>query len=127
MRRSKAVSAIALAAVAALTLSACGSGGSDNTGGGNNQQQNQKPGDIGAQDQLYKRPKVADAGDVTVAVEENFRDYNNFIGATNSQASTRVGNVVIPSPYIGVYVNGQIQPMIDGDLMESVKVTSQDP
>jgi peptide/nickel transport system substrate-binding protein len=127
MRRSKAVSAIAMAAAATLVLGACSSGTSNNTGGGNEQQQNQKPGDIGAQDQMYKRPKVADAGDVTVAVEENYRDYNNYIGATNSQSSTRVGNVSIPSPYIGVYTNGQIVPMIDGDLMESVKVTSQDP
>lgn len=127
MRRSKAVSAIALAAAATMVLGACGSGTSNQTGGGNDQQQNQKPADIGAQDQLYKRPKVSDAGDVTLAVEENFRDYNNYIGATNNQASTRVGGLTIPSPYIGVYVNGQIQPMIDGDLMESVKVTSQDP
>jgi peptide/nickel transport system substrate-binding protein len=127
MRRSKAVSAIALAAAATLVLSACGSGGGNDTGGGNNQQQNQKPGDIGAQDQLYKRPKVADAGDVTIAVEENYRDFNNYIGATNNQASTRVGNLIIPSPYVGAYTNGQIVPMIDGDLMESVKITAPDP
>ncbi|WP_243727079.1 ABC transporter family substrate-binding protein [Actinocrispum wychmicini] len=110
-----------------MVLGACGSGTGNQAGGGNEQQQNQKPGEIGAQDQVYKRPKVNDAGDVTIAVEENYRDYNNFIGATNSQASTRVGNITIPSPYVGVYTNGQILPEIDGDLMESVKVVSPDP
>jgi peptide/nickel transport system substrate-binding protein len=126
MRRSKAVSAIALIAGASLILGACGTGGDNSTGSGN-QQQNQKPGEIGGEDQIFKRPTVQDAGDITIATEENYHDYNNLIGASNSQSNLRVTATTLPSVYLGVYVNGQIESQIDGDLMESVKVTSTNP
>jgi peptide/nickel transport system substrate-binding protein len=126
MRRSKAVSVIALFAGVSLILGACGTG-TDNSTGSQNQQQNQKPGEIGGEDKIFKRPTVQDAGDISYAVEENYHDYNNLIGATNSQPNLRVGSTTLPSVYIGVNVNGQIEPQIDGDLMESVKVTSTTP
>lgn len=126
MRRSKAVSAIAFVAGASLILGACGTG-TDNSTGSGNQQQNQKPGEIGGEDQIFKRPTVQDAGDVTVAVEENFHDYNNLISASNSQSNLRVTTLALPTVYIGVYTNGQIEQRIDGDYMESVKVTSTNP
>ncbi|MEV4318676.1 ABC transporter family substrate-binding protein [Actinocrispum sp. NPDC049592] len=128
MRRSKAVSAIALFAAASLVLGACGSSG-DNSGGSgdSNQQQNQKPGEIGGADKVYKRPTVPDMGEVTTVVEEGFHDYNNLIGATNNASNLSATVAILPSPYVGVYDNGQFEQQLDGDLMDSVTVKSKDP
>jgi peptide/nickel transport system substrate-binding protein len=127
MRRSKAVSAIALFAAASLVLGACSSGTDGSGGSGANQQQDQKPGEIGGEDQIYKRPQVPDMGEVTTVTEENFHDYNNLIGATNNASNLLANVAVLPSPYIGVVKDGKFLQMIDGDLMESVKVTSTSP
>nr|WP_042190015.1 ABC transporter family substrate-binding protein [Kibdelosporangium sp. MJ126-NF4]CEL19042.1 Oligopeptide ABC transporter, periplasmic oligopeptide-binding protein OppA (TC 3.A.1.5.1) [Kibdelosporangium sp. MJ126-NF4]CTQ95156.1 Oligopeptide ABC transporter, periplasmic oligopeptide-binding protein OppA (TC 3.A.1.5.1) [Kibdelosporangium sp. MJ126-NF4] len=126
MRRSKAVSAIALFAAASMVLGACGSGSDSSSGGGANQQ-NQKPGEIGGEDKVYKRPQVPDIGTITTVTEENFHDFNNLIGATNNASNLLMTVATLPSPYIGVFENGQFQQQIDGDLMESVKVTSTNP
>jgi peptide/nickel transport system substrate-binding protein len=125
MRRSKAVSGLAMLTGAVLALSACGGGGSN--GSGNSGQQNANPGEIGGQDQLFKRPKVDDLGDIAIAVEEGFHNYNNNIGATNNFSSTIALSNVQPSPYITDLVDGKLVIKIDGDLMESVKVTSTSP
>jgi peptide/nickel transport system substrate-binding protein len=127
MRRSKAVSAIALVAAASLVLGACSSGTDNSGGSGANQEQNQKPGELGGSDKVYKRPTVPDLGEVTTVTEENFHDYNNLIGATNSAANLPATVALLPSPYIGVYQNGAFEQQLDGDLMESVTVTSKDP
>jgi peptide/nickel transport system substrate-binding protein len=128
MRRSKAVSAIALFAAASLVLGACGSS-TDNSGGSGdaNQQQNQKPGEVGGADKVYKRPNVPDMGEVTTVVEEGFHDYNNLIGATNNASNLSATVALLPSPYLGVFNNGRFEQQIDGDLMESVTVKSKDP
>jgi peptide/nickel transport system substrate-binding protein len=118
---------IALFATATLLLGACGSGGDSQSGGANQQQQNQKPGDLGGEDKIFKRPTVQDAGEFTTVTEENYQDYNNFIGATNNAANLLVGVATLPSPYVGVYDNGRFEAQLDGDLMESVKVTSKSP
>ncbi|GGP60579.1 ABC transporter family substrate-binding protein [Saccharothrix coeruleofusca] len=125
MRRSKAVSALALLTSSALLLSACSGGGTTNEGGGG--QQNADPGSIGGQDELLKRPKVDDIGEIAVAVEEGFHNYNNNIGATNNFSSTIALFNVQPSPYIPDLVDGKVVIKVDGDLMESIKVTSTDP
>ncbi|PSL54327.1 peptide/nickel transport system substrate-binding protein [Saccharothrix carnea] len=125
MRRSKAVSALALLTGAALVLSACGGGGSGS--GDQGGPQDLDPGSIGGQDELLKRPKVEDIGEIAVAVEEGFHNYNNNIGATNNFSSTIALSNVQPSPYVTELVDGKVVIKIDGDLMESIKVTSSDP
>ncbi len=125
MRRSKAVSALALLTSAALVLSACGGGGTGSDGQGG--QQDADPGAIGGQDELLKRPKVEDIGEIAIAVEEGFGHYQNYIGATNSFAHTIALTNVSPSPYVVDYVDGKLVIKVDGDLMESIKVTSTDP
>jgi peptide/nickel transport system substrate-binding protein len=125
MRRSKAVSALALLTGAALVLSACGGGGAGEGDSGG--QQNADPGKIGGQDELFKRPKVDDIGEIAVAVEEGFHNYNNNIGATNNFSSTIALSNVQPSPYITDLVDGKVIIKIDNDLMESVKVTADTP
>uniref|UniRef100_UPI0031CE53FB ABC transporter family substrate-binding protein n=1 Tax=Saccharothrix mutabilis TaxID=33921 RepID=UPI0031CE53FB len=107
-------------------LSACGGGGAGEGDGGG--QQNADPGKIGGQDELFKRPKVDDIGEIAVAVEEGFHNYNNNIGATNNFSSTIALSNVQPSPYItDLSADGKVVIKIDGDLMESIKVTSSDP
>ncbi|MBB5807689.1 peptide/nickel transport system substrate-binding protein [Saccharothrix ecbatanensis] len=125
MSRSKTVSALALLTGAALVLSACGGGGT--SGGEQGGPQDLDPGAIGGQDELFKRPKVEDIGEIAVAVEEGFHNYNNNIGATNNFSSTIALSNVQPSPYIPVMVDGKIVIKIDNDLMESIKVTSSSP
>jgi peptide/nickel transport system substrate-binding protein len=125
MRRSKAVSALALLTSAALVLSACGGGGTGSDGQGG--QQDADPGAVGGQDELLKRPKVEDIGEIAIAVEEGFSQYQNYIGATNSFAHTIALTNVSPSPYVVDYVDGKLVIKVDGDLMESIKVTSNDP
>jgi len=125
MRRSKAVSALALLTGAALVLSACGGGGTADQGGAG--QQDANPGSIGGQDELLKRPKVDDLGDIAIAVEEGFHNYNNNIGATNNFSSTIALSQVQPSPFIVDLVDGKVVIKVDGDLMESIKVTSNSP
>ncbi|MGM1065733.1 ABC transporter family substrate-binding protein [Saccharothrix sp. Mg75] len=125
MRRSKAVSALALVTTAALALSACSGGGS--SGGDQGGAQDANPGAIGGQDELFKRPKVEDIGEISVAVEEAAHNYNNNIGATNNFSSTIALSNVQPSPFITDLVDGKVVIKIDGDLMDSIKVTSTDP
>lgn len=125
MRRSKFVSAMTLLAASALVMSACGGNGGNTGGGGNSQ--NQKPEDIGKADQVYKRPHVEDSGAFTVVREEGYQAYNNNTGANNNFANTvALANSEL-SPYFFDLVNGQIVIKLDGDLMESVTVTSKDP
>ncbi|MEU5691545.1 ABC transporter family substrate-binding protein [Actinosynnema sp. NPDC020468] len=125
MRRSKAVSALALLTGAALVLSACGGGGSGE--GDQGGQQNADPGKVGGADQVLKRPKVDDIGEIAITVEEGFHNYNNYIGATNNFSSVIALSNVSPSPYVADLVDGKVVIKIDGDLMESIKVTSTDP
>lgn len=126
MRRSKAISAIALIAGAALALTACGSGGSG-TGGDGNVTQNADPGAIAGQDQVFHRPEVKDIGEVTVVVEENFHNYNNMVGATNNFSNSIGGIQTQPSPYYTDLADGKLVIKVDGDLMDSIKVTSTSP
>jgi peptide/nickel transport system substrate-binding protein len=125
VRRSKFVSAMALLATGALVLSACGGGSTDN--GGSDNTQNQDPGQVGAADEVFKRPKVDDQGDFTMVREGDFTDYNNSTGAANNFQNTVVLSNMQLSPYFFDLVNNQIVIKLDGDLMESVKVTSEDP
>ena len=125
MKRSKLVSTMALLAASVLVASACGGGGS-NTGGGN-QTQNQKPADLGKSDEVFKRPQMPDTGEFTMVRESGFTDYNNGTGAANAFQNTVVLSNVLPSPYFFDLVDGRIVMKLDGDVMESVEVTSKDP
>ena len=125
MRRSRLVSTVALLATGALVLGACGSGTTEGGGGGNTQ--DQRPEDIGAADQVFKRPEVADSGEFTMVRESGFTDYNNGTGAANAFQNTVVLSNVQPSPYFFELVDGQVVIKVDGDVMESVEVTSTNP
>lgn len=127
MRRSKAVSALAIVAGAALALSGCASSSTTGGNSGSSGNLNNDPGKIGATDQVYHRPQVGDAGAITVAFEEGFHQYNGLTGANKSLANLRALSVSMPSPYVTVYSGGKEVIQVDGDLMDSIKVTSASP
>jgi len=125
VRRSKLVSAIALLATGALVMSACGGGDSGGTGSNT---QNQAPGQVGAADEVFKRPKVDDSGEYTMVREGAFTDYNNNTGAANNFQNTVVLALMQPAPYIPDLVNNnQVVLKLDGDYMDSVNVKQKDP
>lgn len=126
MRRSRASGAIALLAGAALALSGCGGSSSGGSGAANNGPSNADPQQLALQ-QPYVRPKVPDAGPVTVAVDETFTNYNNVIGATNNSANFYILNNVLPTPFFTNDVKNQAKVQLDKDLMESVSVLSNTP
>jgi peptide/nickel transport system substrate-binding protein len=113
----------AVLAAAVLSLSACSAGGG--AGGDDvSREQSLDPGSIGAVDQPYSRPKVADIGDVSLTLDESFQDYNNNTGAANSQANAYFYPLWTPSPF---FVDGDFSLKLDRDYMESVTVKSVDP
>ncbi|HEY0637896.1 MAG TPA: ABC transporter family substrate-binding protein [Pseudonocardiaceae bacterium] len=124
MRRSRLVPVLALLATGALVLSACGGGGAEV---GTERQQDQRPDELGQADEVFKRPKMDDTGEFTMVRESGFTDYNNGTGAANAFQNTVILSNVQPSPYFFDLVDGQIVIKVDGDVMESVEVTSTDP
>ncbi|WP_194291355.1 ABC transporter family substrate-binding protein [Cumulibacter manganitolerans] len=72
----------------------------------------------------FHRPKVDESGGVTVGVEEIAHDYNNNTGAANNFANSGVSALLQPWAYIA---DSKLNVCQDGDLLDSVKVTSKDP
>jgi peptide/nickel transport system substrate-binding protein len=127
MRRSTAYGAMALLAGAAVALSGCSSSSSGGSGGsGNSGPINADPNAL-ALSQPYVRPKVPDAGPVTIAVDEAFSNYNNNLATTNDVANIYIDNLIQPSPFFTNDVNNVTKLQMDGDLMDSVKLTSTSP
>ncbi|HTK63185.1 MAG TPA: ABC transporter family substrate-binding protein, partial [Pseudonocardia sp.] len=118
------VPAALLAVVLAAVVTACGGGGAggDDSDGGRNQ--NLDPGALGAPDQTFSRPKVADLGDIAMTVDESFQDYNNDTGSTNSLANAYFLPLLQPSPF---FVDADFSLKLDRDYMESVTVKSTNP
>lgn len=126
-KRSTAAGGIALLAGIALVVSGCSGSGSGGQGGAaNNGPANADPEAL-ALAQPYVRPKVPDAGLVTVAVDEASTSYNNSLGATNNLANVYVDGLLQPSPFFVNDIGNVTKVQLDGDLMDSVKVVSADP
>lgn len=115
---------VVIAVVTAVALGGCGGGAGPGGGADEQQRQNLDPGVLGAADQTFSRPKVADIGDVAVTVDESFQDYNNNTGAANSQANAYFYQLWTPSPY---FVDADFSIKLDRDYMESVTVRSTTP
>jgi peptide/nickel transport system substrate-binding protein len=118
--------ALAAALTVGLVLSACGGGAGPGGGGGDdvNSGQNLNPGAVNATDQSFSRPAVPDIGEVKVALDEGFQDYNNNTGAANNIANNYLLGLIIPSPY---FEDLDFSLKIDKDYMESITVKSADP
>ncbi len=127
MRRSRAYGAMALLAGGAVALSGCGSSGSGGgSGAANNGPTNADPQAL-ALSQPYVRPKVPDMGSIAVAVDETMTNYNNSLATTNNVSNFYIDNLVQPSVFFTNDVNNVAKVQMDGDLMTSVKVVSQNP
>ena len=127
MRRSRAYGAMALLAGAAVALSGCSSGGSSGgSGAANNNTINADPQAL-ALSTPYIRPKVPDMGPVAVAVDEVFTNYNNNLNTTNNISNVYIDNLVQPGAFFTNDVNNVTKVQLDGDLMSSVKVLSNNP
>lgn len=126
MKRPMSYAAAGLFAAVAVTLAGCSSG---NTGGGSGE--NNGPADADpnalALSQPYVRPKVPDAGTVTIAVDEAFSSYNNNFSSANDIANPYIDNLVQPSPFFTNDINNVTKVQLDGDLMSSIKVLSTKP
>jgi peptide/nickel transport system substrate-binding protein len=109
-----------------LAVSGCGTGGEGGAVGDGSSQAG-RPADIGTADPVFTRPTVKNAGGFTVAATAGCTDCNNNTGAANSLQYTMVLSTVQPSPFFFDRVDGHIVLKRDGDLMDSVEVTSTDP
>jgi peptide/nickel transport system substrate-binding protein len=126
MRRSKAVSALSLAAASALLLSACGgggdSGGDPNTG---------SSADIKSmatgkaqQGDTFTLAESQPFEQVTIAIDDGFSAYNNDTPDANSSYNTYVLIAALSGAHV---YDGNNKVLLNGDVMESVTVTSKDP
>jgi peptide/nickel transport system substrate-binding protein len=125
-RRSGTAGAVTIVAAVATALSACSAA---SNGGGpavNNGPANADPQAL-ALSQPYQRPKVPDAGRVTLAVDEATTAYNNKINDTLNIANAYVDGLIQPSPFFVNDLNNVTKVQVDGDLMDSVKVLSTAP
>jgi peptide/nickel transport system substrate-binding protein len=128
MRRSRAYGAMALFAGAAVALSGCGSSSpSGGSGSGPNSGSSNADPNALALSQPYVRPKVPDAGTVTIAIDETMSSYNNNTANANNIANPYIDNLVQPSVFFVNDINNKTQVQLDGDLMSSVKVLSTSP
>ncbi|RZQ63589.1 ABC transporter family substrate-binding protein [Amycolatopsis suaedae] len=123
MRRSKAVSAVALFAGAALVLSACGGGGSEDSTGSTADVKSMATGKAQSGDN-YKLGDAPEFEKVTVAIDEGYSAYNNKTPDANSSYNNYVLTAVIASPFV---LDGNNKVLLNTDVMESVTVTSKDP
>ncbi|SDN09583.1 ABC transporter family substrate-binding protein [Allokutzneria albata] len=122
MRRSKAVSALAVMTVGVLALSACGGGGG--TSGGS------EGGGVltaakGSQpDGIYKAPKVKPGKEVVVGHDAPYTTFNNQTADGNNFNNTLVANLVLTEPFF-VDINNKV--LLNGDVMDAVEETSKSP
>ncbi|MCR3722366.1 MULTISPECIES: ABC transporter family substrate-binding protein [Prauserella salsuginis group] len=122
MRRSKAISAMAVTAVSALVLTACGGGGGNSDG---------SSGDVSSmaegkaqEGDVFKLADVPEMDPVTVAIDDNFTAYNNDTADANSSYNNYVLTSVLTAPTL---LDGNNEVLTNGDVMESIEVTSEDP
>jgi len=115
---------LALTAASALVFAACGSddddgdsgdGGSDTTEAPDSTDDTDDDGDGGE----------ADATVVSYGNAQEFSNYNNNLGTSNSVKNSIVLNEVQPSPYSFAGPTGGLA--LDEELMDSVEITSEDP
>ncbi|MQA10473.1 MAG: ABC transporter family substrate-binding protein [Pseudonocardiaceae bacterium] len=121
MRRSKTVSAFALAAGVALVVSACGGGGGGEGGGDVKSMATAK----GQQGENYSLPaNIPESGEVTVSTDNPFTAYNNSAADANNSYNTFALVGTLTSAYT---LDGNNNVLLNKDVMESVEITNENP
>lgn len=125
MKLARFGSAVAAAAVTAAMLAGCStaddSSSSSDTAAGGGDKGTMCPEDT---DKAWHRPEVAESGPITIGVEEIAHDYNNSTGAANNFANSGLSALIQPNAFIA---DPQSSVCQDGDLLDSVEMTSEDP
>jgi peptide/nickel transport system substrate-binding protein len=109
-----------------VALSACSATAGGGGGGANSAATNSDPNAL-ALSQPYVRPKVGDAGSITISVDEATTAYNNALNATINAANSNVDGLIQPGPFFVNDLNNVARVQLDGDLMDSVKMLSNSP
>ncbi|WP_026360830.1 ABC transporter family substrate-binding protein [Amycolatopsis nigrescens] len=124
MRRSKAVSAVSAIAAAALVLSACGSGGDNGDQNGSSADVKSMATGKSQNGDNFKLGDAPESEQVIVAIDQGYSAYNNKTPDANNSYNNYVMAAVLASPFP---LDGNNKPLLNTDVMESVKVTSQNP
>ena len=124
--RSSTIGAISLVAGIATALSGCSAASNNGGSAVNNGPLNADPQAL-ALSQPYVRPRVPDAGKITLAVDEATTAYNNNINSTLNLANSYVDGLLQPRPFFVNDINNVTKVQVDGDLMDSVKLVSTSP
>ncbi|GAA1215152.1 ABC transporter family substrate-binding protein [Prauserella alba] len=114
---------MAVTAVSALVLTACGGGGGDNSDGSSADVASMAEGKAQEGD-VFKLADVPEMDPVTVAIDDKFTAYNNDTADANSSYNNYVLTSVLAGPTL---LDGNNKVLTNGDLMESIEVTSEDP
>ncbi|SFB59616.1 peptide/nickel transport system substrate-binding protein [Amycolatopsis marina] len=125
MRRSRALSALSLVAASALVLTACGGDdeGGDPNAGSDTDVKSMATGK-GQQGDVFKLGAAAASDQVIVAIDQGYSGYNNDTPDTNTSYNTFVLEPVLSGAF---KLDGNNKVLLNGDVMESVEVTSPDP
>ncbi|MCP2165633.1 ABC transporter family substrate-binding protein [Goodfellowiella coeruleoviolacea] len=124
MRRTKALSALALFTGASLVLSACGGGGDNGTNQGDSADIASMAAAKGENGTNISVPKVDPAGDITVTTDNPYTAYNNQAADANNTYNA----IPLVSVLAGAYlIDGNNKVLLNTDIMESVEVTSKSP
>lgn len=123
MRRSKVISAWSLLAASALVLTACGGGGDAGGNGSTSDAASMAEGKAQEGD-TFVLADVPEMDPVTVAVDEGYSAYNNDTADANSSYNTYVLVSVLSGATV---LDGNNKVLLNGDVMESIELTSEDP
>jgi peptide/nickel transport system substrate-binding protein len=129
MRRTKAVSAITVAAAAALVLSACSGGSNSGSTDQNGSSTDIKSMAVGKAENAsagtYKLGDVASwPGPVTVGIDDAYSAYNNQTPDSNTSYNTYILTSVLAGSDV---LDGNNKVLLNNDVLDSWDVTSTSP
>ena len=120
---------LAIAAATALVVAACGSDDDDADNGGDDTETTTDDGAETTDGEDTTEDTTGEGGATGEAIAygnaQEFSNYNNNLGTSNSVKNSIVLNEVQPSPYNFAGPTGALE--LDTELMDSVEIVSEDP
>ncbi|MGH3940077.1 MAG: ABC transporter family substrate-binding protein [Pseudonocardiaceae bacterium] len=123
MKQLRGMSALAVTLTAALVLSGCG-GDSAGGGGGGDVDRSGTTAKGNNGDGTYTAPVVSSGPEVVFTHDAAYTSYNNKTADGANLNNTLVLNQVLTDPF---FLDGTLEYLLNTDVMESVKLTSEDP
>ncbi|WP_026360829.1 ABC transporter family substrate-binding protein [Amycolatopsis nigrescens] len=124
MRRSQAVSAFSVVAVAALVLSACGGGESGDPNSGASGDIKSMATGKAQQGDNFKLGEAPESDQVIIGIDQGYSGYNNETPDANNSYNTFVLTAVLSGSY---QLDGNNKVLLNTDVMESWRVTQPSP